>query len=290
MFSKNLGDKYSNRFASQETIDLLLRQANDGYSLSIPLLASGLLGDLNRFNTCSKKMIYELNKLKDDGFKVWLYGRLLLSAGNIRSQEITNQAKNYILHYLDNNINDRTAFLTWAIGYIAAFDKYYFDLYKSRLIALSNGLNTLYLTNRNIHTNPNKIQSDLSDAIWAWIMVLQAAAFSSDKTTYDFVINEIKTLSNQSSLANALENSLLRTQASNDYPAWGLAIAAFSAASINDEANFEQLCSSTSESLKGTIQATHEEAILAKLTLAMAELRRVEALTDLEKRGDLAIP
>lgn len=283
MLSKKLASNYPKLFAIQVAIDGLLKQATDSYSASIPLLACGLLGDKARFIDSLNKINLYLKNEPDNGFKAWLYGRILLSAQSIENEQAMIETKSFLINYFATKKEDKSACATWAMGYLAAFDQDSFEEYKDQLTAYSKELTAKYFLNKSENgNNPDKIdqiQSDLSDAVWAWVMFLQAAAFSSDKVTYEKIIYEIKNITKQDSLAETLESCLLRTKASNDYPAWALGIVALSAASMSDDINFEQLKNAASESLKIAVQVKTEEAVLGELTLALAETRRLELVS-----------
>lgn len=279
MYLKDFENYYASQlFSTQVMIDELFSQASDAYAFSIPLYASALLGDQTRFNTILLKMRASLNSLENNGFKAWLYGRVLLSAKNTGNLNVIKEAKDHIENYLASNPNDTGACATWAIGYLAAFNEECYSLYQQRLLAQSKELSRKYLsTSANNNATADNIQSDLSDAIWAWIMALQAAALAGDSDTYDFIVDQIKSITQQNNLTSALAHGLLRTKASNDYPAWALAIATFSSAQINakkkDEQNFTQLSCATSGSLQIANQVEKKEAILCKITFALAEMK-----------------
>lgn len=286
MLSK-LDSNYPKRFAMQQTISNLIDQARDSYSMSIPLFASGILGDEKRFNESLLKINSYLKSMPDDGFKAWLYGRILLSAKSMKNEQGIIEAKNFLINYFDTSKEDRSAFATWAIGYLAAFNQDSFTKHKDQLLTYSRELTAKYVHSKSNNKNdPDKEQSDLSDAVWAWVMFLQAAAFADDKAAYEMIIGEINNISKQVSLAETLGSCLLRTKASNDYPAWALGIATLSAASMNDEVNYGQLKSATTDSLKIAAQVKTEEALLGELTLALAEKKSLEQVS--QKQTDLS--
>lgn len=259
-------------FKSQTRIDHLLQSANSCYELSIPLLASGLLSDKARFDLCLGKLKPKLEKLENNGFKAWLYGRILLSAKNVNHSSAIQEAKKHIETYLNNN-NDLDACGIWSMGYLAALDKKSYAIYKDGLSSSNLQLADKYNSAKLKSELPSQaLQNNLSDAIWAMIMNLQAAAQAADKPSYDLIIEQLKNITEQSNLTSALECGLIRTSASNDYPAWALSIAAYSCAVINDEENFQDLIIHTTTSAQNAeTENKLEEALLGNLTLSVAE-------------------
>lgn len=72
-------------------------------------------------------------------------------------------------------------------------------------------------------------------------MNLQAAAYANDQLTYEVCKEQIKSLSNATTVTKALKTNLLRTSESNDYPAWALAKARYAASVAGDDALYAEL-------------------------------------------------
>lgn len=114
-------------------------------------------------------------------------------------------------------------------------------------------------------------QAILSDALWAFVMNLQAAANAKDHSTYSWIKEQMQSILKTESVAEALEKGLLRTTQSNDYPAWAMAKTYCAARMLNDN----ELCQNIESFLVSSIDAAknagaNAEYILAELDYQLA--------------------
>jgi hypothetical protein len=249
--------------ATQRKIAQLLKNANTAYKMSIPLLASSLLGEEKIYRIALERIKTALDDSKDDAdVKAWLYGRVLLSAKSMKDNPAIQAAKQDI----ESHLSDKGrvgAYNTWAMGYLAALDKETFNHYKDRLLALCEELTAKYANTRS--------HNDLSDAIWGWVMALQASALAGEQDIFNKIIEKIIQITGAKTLADALATGLHSAKTSSDYPAWALAIATFSAAKLNDS-NYPQLENATAKSIKSAEQDEQPgDALLGELTLSLAK-------------------
>jgi hypothetical protein len=96
-------------------------------------------------------------------------------------------------------------------------------------------------------------------------MVSYAAANAQDQEMYGYALKNMRTMMEVSTEAEALTTGLLRTAASNDYPAWALGIVELAAARMHDVKLFNQL----QTSLNTSIEAAKLSNATAETVLAM---------------------
>lgn len=269
---KNLANEtYSDKLRIKSTIsDLYQGAANNPYLLSLPLLASALAGDSALYNQVLPK-IY--SALQDNDMplssskKAWLLGRILLAADTIDDQNTIRDVRLELATSLED-ITTNDEFFAWAVGYLAGSSH---DLYKKYKDTTQKAADTLM----------NKYQQDashdnLSNAIWAWVMYLQAAANAQDKETYEAILEKMKKMTGQSSISNALATALSRTSTANDYPAWAMGIARLAAATIGDPTSYNELELPLTSSIQTATAAGDSavaEALLANLNNILAMVR-----------------
>ena len=112
-------------------------------------------------------------------------------------------------------------------------------------------------------------------------MCVQAAANASDKECYDDTLKQMQVMMGQTSVSDALSKGLLRTFASNDYPAWAIAIVRLSAATIGDEKLFLELEAPLKAAIEGAKEAkTMPELLLAQVNQSLAIERQKLTLTE----------
>jgi hypothetical protein len=271
---KNLKDIDFNERASIEVIiDELLRSAKDPYAASLPLIASAGLGDEKRYEAICSQILSALDTLdkkpddcpqwmRNNSFKAWMFGRLLLAADNMSDTKTVEQTKNRLSLFLEEKMTeeDNYAFFTWAQGYRAALNNTEYEKSKKRMMSDSLQLSEKYKANPTDH-------SALSDALWAWIMNLCASANANDKQGYELIKQEIKSLTGLESVSHALETGLLRTSDSNDYPAWALAKIRLAAATMLDK----ELYQNTDKALISSIESANKAGAKAEYILAVIE-------------------
>lgn len=130
----------------------------------------------------------------------------------------------------------------------------------------------------------NNLQEMRSNALWAWIMDLQAAANAQDKENYDDILLHMKNMTDQPDIKSALSHGLLRTAASNDYPAWAISIVQSAAVKMGDEKLYKELEFPLETSIQDakTSKETAEET-LARVNQVLAETNWDERLNSIKK-------
>ena len=255
----------------KDNIGLLIGQTKDVYSASLPLIASAELGDQRLYFdtlTTAIRSLYNLDNnpapgreqdwMQNNGFKAWMWGRILLSADQmldvahvVEAQEkITTLLKSETTH--DQNL----AFYTWARAYLASLDDENYQTQRDAMIRGATDLTDKY--------NVTHAHGDLSNAVWAWVMNLQAAARNQDHATYELIKSKLLEISDSDSLSACLQQTLLRTADSNDYPAWALVIVKKAAVNMGDEA----LATALREPVAAAIQAAKNAGQTAEYTIA----------------------
>jgi hypothetical protein len=204
----------------------------DAYKLSMPLMASGVLGDRGLYNVIEHYMSKSLKKLEEESsYTDWLRGRMLM-ADLAMNGKVT---RNDILIPLQRHVEFAQKidpFMAWAAGYLAVVDYRNKDRMLKILTELTN--------------NPSVSKSD---KVWAWVLAMHAAAQANDTGTYLKAMDQINQIAGQSNLSQSLPSVLLRTPESSDYPAWALALARLSAATIGDSSYFTSLDAAMNQSL-----------------------------------------
>lgn len=271
---KNLnGIHFSERANIEGIIDELAKSAKDPYAASLPLIASAGLGDEKRYDATRAQMLSTLNTLdkkpddcpqwmRNNSFKAWMFGRVLLAADNMSDAKTIGEAKNRLSLLLDEKMtkDDSDAFFTWAQGYRAALNNTEYETSKKRMISDSLRLSEKYKAKPTDH-------SALSDALWAWVMDLSASANANDKQGYELVKQQIKSLTGTESVSKAIETGLLRTADSNDYPAWALAKIRLAAAIMLDKELYQDIDSA----LVSSIERSKKARAKAEYVLAVVD-------------------
>jgi hypothetical protein len=255
----------------EKTIDELNSTAKDPYAASLPLIMSAGLGDKKRYALSSQTMLFTLASLdekplhfpewmRSQSFKAWMWGRLLLAADSVGDKKLINQSEQQLSSLLSNKNKDSLAFFTWAQAYHAAFNKMSYDKYKIAMLK-----NAVILTN-NAKKHPEN-HGALSDALWAWVMNLSAAAMMNDQDSYIMIKKQILALTNAKSVTESLEMGLVRTADSNDYPAWALGKVRLAAAKMHDHALYHEM----NEIVQSSIAGAKEAGAKAEYGLAVIE-------------------
>ncbi len=267
---KNLDQShFAERNDIQNIIDELNNSTKDAYAASLPLIASAELGDQSRYIIMLAKMLEQLevldkssekNWMQNNSFKAWMWGRILLAADSMNDIATVNKAKDVLKELLKADLTpqDNFAFYTWAWGYRAALDQKQYANSKKRMLNDAVTLTEKY--------NLSRDDAMLSDALWAWVMNLQAAAFAEDQETYQWIKEQIKIVCGKETVTAALEEGLLRTLESNDYPAWAMAKIRYAAIVMNDHELYQEIESALTASLdgakNGNAQAEYALAVL----------------------------
>ena len=271
---KNLkGVNFSERVCIEGIIDELAKSAKDPYAASLSLIASAGLGDEQCYNATCTQILGMLNTLdkkpndcpqwmRNNSFKAWMFGRVLLAADNMSDAKIVDQTKTRLSSLLEEKLTneDNYAFFTWAQGYRAALNNAEYEASKKRMIADSLQLSEKYKTEPTDH-------GALSDALWAWVMDLSACANANDKQGYELVKQQIKSLTGTESVSKALATGLLRRVDSNDYPAWALAKAHLAAATMLDKELYQDI----DNALISFIESSKKAGTKAEYVLAVVD-------------------
>jgi hypothetical protein len=248
-------------------MDVLFEEAKeDIYCLSMLLMAGALLKD----NAYYKKNISAMMDLLDgiafinaaDSFKAWIYGRIVFAAGLMRDE--VNAANACVrLRELLVSLKTADAYSCWAWGYLAGINHEEYMFAKNRMRRECEKLSADHAAHNS--------QAHLSNAIWGWIMCLLAASAARDDEMYDDAFSRILTLTHQQTVMDALSFGLLRSAASNDYPAWALAMVRLAAARHGDAQRCTELAQPVMTAITESLAAeARYEYILASLTNAVS--------------------
>jgi len=269
---KNLADvNFTEKTDLENIIDELINSAKDSYSASLPLMASASTGDKTRYTITLANMLNALDSLdntsedtskwmQNNSFKAWMWGRIVLAADSMGDSPTVIKAQKKLEEFLAKNFadNDSFAFFTWAWGYHAAINQKEYQISKKIMLEGAMTLTKKY--------NASGNHAMLSDALWAWVMNLQAAAYVADQKSYDWIKEQIKSIAGKNSVTLSLEKGLLRTAQSNDYPAWAMAKVRYAAIVINDKELYQEietsLLGSIDGALKGNAKAEYALSIL----------------------------
>lgn len=259
---KNLkGIDFSERAKVETIVDDLAKSVADPYAASLPLITSAELGDEKRYKAAHIKMLNTLDVLekkpencpewmRNESFKAWMWGRVLLAADSMGEAKDVEQAKTAISRLLENKMTekDSLAFYTWAWGYRAALNKTEYGLSEKHMMSDANQLRELYKKDIKNH-------DALSNALWAYVMNFSASANANDQKKYDEIKDEMKSLTGEQSVSGSLEKGLLRTEKSNDYPAWALAKIRYAAAVKGDKDLYQELDAVVTSSIEAAEKA-----------------------------------
>lgn len=265
---------FSKQIAPEKTLETMIEElkVEDSYTASIPLLANAELGDLKHYKESRKNMLKNLAALerkpdshkewmRNNGFKAWMWGRVLLAAATIKDEKKVEKAKLQLDSlFAKQTEKDNLAFFTWARAYAATLNKTEYTNLRDRMVNDAEQLTKIY--------QKQETQSTKSNALWAWVMNLYAAAKTNNTEDYFLFKKDMMKVANTTSVTEALTTGLLRrTPDSNDYPAWALAIACHAAAIIGDKE--EELVEATRSSINKAGKGT-AEYILAVVNLESA--------------------
>jgi hypothetical protein len=242
----------------KEANTLYVHSQKDAYQLSMPLMAAGMIGDRGLYKVIEHYMNFEIKKLKEeDPYTDWLRGRILLADVSMNGKITRNDMLIPLQRHVEFS-KTTTNFMAWAAGYLGAVDYNYRDKMLEIVEALS----------------ADKSVSK-SDKLWAWVLVLQAAANAQDKGTYLKTLDKISMIAGKKDVGDALLDGLKRTADSSDYPAWALGIARLASANIGDSTYFNGLEKAMNASMKG---AQGAEKLLAEVNNQKAIERNKDLL------------
>lgn len=272
---------FKERLAIENIIDDLIGSSSyDPYSASISMIASAIMGDKARYELACTQLLNTLEDqdtqtsripqwMQSHSFKAWMWGRVLLAADNIADLATAATALGNLHSLLNENTSpaDNPAFVIWAWGYRAAFNAKEYDLSKKSMLDGALTLTKKFVT--------SSVHQDLSDAIWSWVMSLQATACAGDIGAYQWIKEQITSITNTTSVPQALEQSLLRTTQSNDFAAWALAKTRCAAVIANDDALYREIEEPLTLSIDNAQQtSSRAEYILSVLENQLAILYR----------------
>jgi hypothetical protein len=271
---KNLKNiNFEERSKVEALVDELIKAGTDPYTASLPLIAAAELGDAKRYEVSKNQMLKALEMLdeqptnysewmRNNSFKSWMWGRVLLAADSMNDGTTISIAKNKLAVLLEEKITpqDSLAFFTWGWGYRAALDQKEYDASYKKMFDGAMQLTARYRGGKGDH-------DALSNALWAWVMNLPAAANADDTHKYTWIKQQILFLTGETSVTNAIEKGLLRTAASNDYPAWALAKIRCAAVTMNDKELYQEI----DTELNSSISASKDAGAKAEYVLAVLE-------------------
>lgn len=251
---KNLSKiDFPERKEVQAIIDELAKTANNPYAASLPMMMSAQLGDKDRYDKTNNQFLSELNNkdhyeswMKLDSFAAWMWGRELLSADAMGDEKNVAVAKNQLNIFLKKK--DNLAFAAWGEGYYAAFDKKAYEREAKNMMTDTDALIAASFNDKSNH-------AALSDALWACVMDIQAAANAAATLQYEQLKEKIILVAGAKSVSDSLSKGLLRAASSNDYPAWAMAIVRRAAAVMGDKDLYNELNAPLLASIKGAKNA-----------------------------------
>lgn len=204
------------------------------YTESMELILAANANDESAYKQHLNKMLKKIDtdnpfNLKDPtSFQAWLYGRILLCAEKMKDAKTENQVLPKMKELIKKG--QKNEFLAWALGYLAALNRNEYASVKDNMLQSA----------QNKKLQPN-------DAIWAWVMISQAAARAQDQEIFQFALTKIKALGKKPSLGDAL-----LSLDHKDYSAWAIAIVRSAALTINSSEIYNSLETPLQRALKGS--------------------------------------
>lgn len=266
-----------------EKISELNARVSNAYNASLPLMASAELGNNQLYSSSLDVIRKQLSLLdepaapdssidwmKNNSFKAWMWGRILLSAKAMNDQPTLEASAKKLVGYLGEKPTpqDNLAFSAWARGYLAALDHKNYDAQRQALEDEGDALSAIYASSVK--------QDDLSNALWAWVMDIQAAALANDADFYNAIKGKMMQVTGQDSVSGALENGLICTEKSSDYPAWAMAKVRLAAAMMHDESLVGEL----ENPVQRAIVKANESKQIAEATLAQLDERSADQMIE----------
>ncbi len=235
---------------------------------SVVLYASSLLNDSEIYAKALSEINAQLEKEPHNSRKAWMLGRLLLAKknkidhmkGEMKDKTVDEETRleleklekdieatrNQLKNLLNSDIaNDKMR--AWALGYLAALDLEEYQINKEEMIKAANAL------------------TESSDALWADVMNLQAAARAHDEPTFELILKQMQQFTGKETVAEALAQI-----PADDWRAWAMGMVSESAALMGDVKLYQELNQPLSA-------ATHEA--VSKESTANAMLAQISADT-----------
>ncbi|MEO8402162.1 MAG: hypothetical protein ABI597_10275 [Gammaproteobacteria bacterium] len=270
MLRKNLNNQvYSGRFALIQHIQSEFQKAkDDAYLLSMPLVASAVQGDKKLYQRILPTMLKALKSFPQEkkSFKAWMLGRVLLAADLMNDKTAVEKICEELKALLKDKDMSKDRLSAWAIAYLAGLNNAEYTNEKENMIDASHALTKEFIEGKNTST---------TDAMWAWVMSLQAAANANDRETYDLCLQQMLELTHENSIVAAISKGLKK----DDYPAWALSIVSLAATNMKEEALFQSLQQPLSDAIQSSKDAGHsQDMMLAKVNMEVAKLRASKSI------------
>jgi len=180
-------------------------------------------------------------EVTDDAFKAWMLGRIVYAADSIHDLNTVQAVQGELLGLLTEGKLDKLdpaslgyTMYAWACGYYAGVGKTNYEQIRQPMLA---SLSALEIAARSDPSNHELA----SNALWAAVLTVHAAASVDDREVYDDTINRLKAIPGSDTVSAALDATLTRTEQSSDYPAWAIGMLRVSAATVGDLALTEEL-------------------------------------------------
>ncbi len=273
-------------FLAQAPSEMAKPKPNE-YALSVYLMATA------RSPTKYNLIKTALNPLVDNvsgAYKAWLLGRILIAADHVgdREQAAATEAELKVLlleePVLQSAVNQTAhdsldrAMLAWAYGYYAASSPANYAAVRDTLFARTQDL-LIAPEGAILLQSESGNQERISNALWALVMSIQAAARAGAQADYETLMHKIITLTGKSDIQGAL-SCFVRTETSSDYGAWAAMMLAEADATIKKVAANEYT-SPLLTTAQSMMVAAKEWADLQRQTAAVAtEQKKAIALAN----------
>ncbi len=296
-FIKNLKKQHypEQLFVTQSIAGLSAKTNSDEYRLSMVVIASAQQGNEKLYQKTLMELQNKLNAVaknkkdpKNNSYRAWHLGRILLAADSIDDKHTVAQILPELKSLLTDEKTAKDAYSAWGWGYLASLNKKEYKSAKSKMLESANALTEQYQQAKTHADNSEEsqmaLQIQLSNALWAWVMDAQAAANANDEKIFNFILEQMKTITGEKTVGLALTKGLQRLSTSNDYPAWALGIVRLAAATIGNKAIYDELEKPLADSIQGAKDAMKladdksaynatAEATLAQVDSALAIVR-----------------
>lgn len=285
-------------------IDSYQENARDAYALSMPLLMAAWLGDKTRYDVLYSAMrtAMESNQLPawvspemKPGVMAWLYGRMCVAAEALGKDTQAAEARGAAL-LIVNELSESTPpvsneFTSWALSYIvmglpaddyqkrrdemirnaqAVMDTY--TIAALRIPPKSTAVEQVYL---------DAEKTARSNALWAWVMVVQAAAHQGDTKGYKTAWLRIADIAGiyhlrvlKMPLPTNHAEQLANTFPADQYRAWGFANLVEAAQHVEISFSVPRMKERTREVMRNS--PLPQDKHLAQVIYALAEAQATQ--------------
>lgn len=271
----------NHNWLNQQDINRLINSITDPCTASIAILINAEAGDLAGYKQALDQLFYHLNNLnqnpdayptwqRNSSFQLWMAGRAFSAAMTMQDIETIRKTKIKLLE-LKEKLNKTTteekitsqenlAFTTWGTIYFCIFDAKEYKAFSDEITSNTDRLVEIYIK--------SKTHQTLSDALWGLILNLLAAASNNDPKKYELIKKKITDLTSTVSVDQALQENLLVTKESNDFPAWGCGLVCLAAALNKDYPLYKKMHETIDEIYKN---ASREDYWLGAFNMQKAE-------------------